>query len=252
MSSFFNEVSSYGGLDTRVFAILTVLGAITIFSLIAAIQKVSLSRSQQMTIDFLRTWGGAAPEGLALWFKELCGGAVWFGLLMCLTFTLNSLGDIVAADISAAYGHFGEEHTKWSVDHEDEWDSFKSGIRQGWRNVYDEDIVNDSDAWSQWKNERGKQSVRNARVLALYSVFLVVAGLIDLSLGAYRRRGAATLVVGLIFFTMMMALWSERKAHYIQEVELANNTLGEWRAGIPPNYLKLARTKTAIVEPCKN
>ncbi len=214
---------------------LAVIGAMPVFLLVASLTRTSVTHGQQQTMKFLEHWGGIAPKSLKVWIRTAIGGSVGFSLLVALTFAFNWLGDQprTTPAISEVFGHFGNPYTEWSVTYNKDWVGFRDKIRDQWVRKYPgKDLVNDPEAWEQWKNQKGKENVRIPRTLIWFSV-LLIAGLYDLTSPTYRRRGALLIALGAVSFVVLMQIWAGKKNHYVHEVVVANRTLCDFKVSEP-------------------
>ena len=210
--------------------IMAVIGAMPIFLLVAAISRSSIKESQTRTMLFLEQWGGTAPDSIKEWVRTTIGSTVGFALLVAMTATFENLGDgPLIPYISGKFNHFGGEYTQWSEEQKKEWQHFRDGVRINWHKAHaDEDLSND-EAWSKWKQRKGKDGVRVPRTLIFYSFVLAIAGLVDLAGKTFRKRGALLLLLGLAFSISFLYIWSDRKNNYVHNVFLANEMLGQYK-----------------------
>lgn len=220
----------------HVLAMLAPLGAIAIFLLFAALQCFELSKAQKRTIEYLENWGGKAPVTIHVWLRKTIGATVIFVLAMALAFGLNRLGETSMPTISKMFKHFNEPYTAWSVEQQKEWTRFKRDVRKVWSAVHEQDIVNDLDSLNKWKDDRGITIILVAQTLVFFSIFLLVAGIVDLAYSLHIVRGVVVLVIGLCAFVITVHLWTEQKSHYVRQVYLANRTLGENAVAPPKSY----------------
>lgn len=225
---------------------LAVIGAMPVFLLVASLTRTSVTDGQRQTMKFLEHWGGIAPKRLRAWVRTAIGGSVGFSLLVALTLAFSWLGDQprTTPAISAVFGHFGNPYTEWSVTHNQEWVDFRDAIKEAWGKQFrNENLMNNPEAWEQWKNARGKDSVRIPRTLIWFSVLLVMAGLYDLTSPIYRRRGALLIALGTVSFVMLMLIWAGKKNHYVHEVVAANTELGIYKIKEPDSLREILSQK---------
>ena len=75
------------------FSLITVIGAMAVFVLVAAIFVESIADAQKQTMEFLLGWGGVAPDGLHKAVAISIGGSAGYALLVALALTLDALAD---------------------------------------------------------------------------------------------------------------------------------------------------------------
>ena len=214
--------------------LLALVGTIPALLLVASVQRTTLASACRGAVHFLGTWGGKARgRGTSLAMLSL-GVVSLFAVLAGLAAFLNERGDDALPKISETYGHFGKKDTAWAVSHEEEWREFKNRFRTQWTLVHPaEDLRHDRAAWANWKNDHGRNLVRAARVLALYAVFVLIAGLVDLRSAAFRKRGGVLFAIGIFSFMLFSYLWADQHGRYVREVFAANSMLGGKRAEVP-------------------
>jgi len=221
------------------FSLVTVIGAMAVFVLVAAIFGVSIADAQKQTMEFLVGWGGVAPERLHKAIAISIGGSVGFALLVAFAVTLDALADASIHKLSQLFRHFGIKEVIWSEDFSSDWKTFRNTIRVRWgESNPDEDIAKDNKKWETFKDHRGKNAVRASRTLAYFSSLVVVAGVIDLISLAQYQRGVALLVIGVIGVVTLCYVWADRKASYVNEIFLANESLGAKKVAVPKSWKK--------------
>lgn len=201
------------------FSAITVIGAMAVFVLVAAVFGESIAEAQKKTMEFLVSWGGVAPERLHKAIAITIGGSTGFALLFALALALDSLADASIHKVSRLFGHFGIPEVVWSERRGSDWKAFRNSVRVRWGEAFpDEDISRDKEKWEAFKNDRGKHAVRASRTLTYFSAFVVVAGVVDLLSWERWGRGAALLVIGLVAMTALCYVWADRKASYVNEI----------------------------------
>ena len=225
---------------------LAVIGAMPVFLLVASLTRTSVTNGQRQTRKFLEQWGGIAPANLKVWIRTTIGGSVGFSFLVALTVAFNWLGDgrHVTPAFSAAFGHFGNPYTEWSVTNVRDWEKFREDIKFKWVEKYPgQNLVSDEKAWNEWKNRLGKEQVRIPRTLIWFSVLLLIAGLYDITSTTYRRRGTLLLVLGAVSFVVLMQIWADKKNGYVRDVVAANRTLGDLKVPVPESLETILRRR---------
>jgi len=202
------------------FPILTVIGIMPVFFLVAAVMRRSLKRAKEITLKFLDDWANQAPLSLRGVISSILGFAGGFALLVALTFGFNRIGDATMPFISKQVGHFNYSLVAWSVEHRSDWEDFRNSYKVEWKKENRE---------KKWKDHKiadmEKWQVKIARILFYYSLLLVVAGGFDIFSKRYRKRGLVLLVVGIIATSAFLLYWVERKEHYINDVITSNKQL---------------------------
>ncbi len=216
------------------FPVLAVVGALPVFLLVASLSRTDLKSARTKSLKFLQEWGGVAPKSVAEWVKTALGSSVGFALLVALAFTFNLAGDHSMRFISSTFDHFGVEYTQWSSDHEFDWKKVRNNVQRRWVELHpSEDLNNNPEDWSKWKNDRNKWQTRAARTLVYFALLLCLAGIIDLAYARFRRRGLVNLALGIVSFVVLSMIWSDRKAHYVEAVLRANDSLGAKAIELP-------------------
>src|SRR5690349_3324725 len=114
------------------FTLLSVVGVMSVFLLVAAVRGISLKTARRQTLAFLEDWAGIAPAAIQGTITTILGFAGGFVLVVALTYAFNQLGDATMPGISSAVGHFGKPLLTWSVKHQEDWRSFRDTIRNQW------------------------------------------------------------------------------------------------------------------------
>jgi hypothetical protein len=219
-----------------IFLGLGLIGALPVFFLVASARCQSLRTARQSTMKFLEDWAGLAPEALKEWTRRAIGSSVGFAFLVALAFTFNYLGDHSMPAITRGFGYFGSQQVAWSEEHRPEWEKFKEDLRTRWVLTHPEEDLSQPAAYEKFKNDRGKESVRAPRTLVVFSLLLIPAGLLDLRSKRFRRRGLTLVVVGCLSFFLFSLVWVNRKAHYVREVIVANESLGKAKVAVPASW----------------
>ena len=218
--------------NTILFPILTVIGIMPVFFLVAAVMRRSLKRAKEITLKFLEDWANQAPVSLQGAISSILGFAGGFALLVALTFGFNRIGDATMPFISKQVGHFNSRQVAWSIEHRDNWENIRDAYRLRWEKE------NPGKKWKDHKIEDlEKWQVKIARILFYYSLLLVMAGGFDIFSRRYRKRGLVLLVVGIIATSACLLYWVDRKEHYINEVLRSNQHL-ELPVKIPDSLSK--------------
>ncbi len=218
--------------NTILFPILTVIGIMPVFFLVAAVMRRSLKRAKEITLKFLEDWANQAPVSLRGAISSILGFAGGFALLVALTFGFNRIGDATMPFISKQVGHFNNRVVAWSVEHRYDWENFRNVYRFKWEKE------NPEKKWKDHKIEDlEKWQVKIARILFYYSLLLVVAGGFYIFSRRFRKRGLVLLVVGIIATSACLLCWVDRKEHYINEVLRLNQQL-ELPVPIPESLSK--------------
>jgi hypothetical protein len=206
--------------NTILFPILTVIGIMPVFFLVAAVMRRSLKRAKEITLKFLEDWANQAPVGLRGAISSILGFAGGFALLVALTFAFNRIGDATMPFISKQVRHFNYSLVASSVEHPKDWKNFRNEYRVEWEKE------NPGKKWKDHKIEDlEKWHVKIARILFYYSLLLVAAGGFDIFSRRYRKRGLVLLVVGIIATSACLLCWADRKESYIDEILTLNQKL---------------------------
>lgn len=208
------------------FALVTVIGAMAVFLLVAAILGISIKEAQQVTMTFLADWGGIAPAKLHELVALTIGGSASFALLVGLALALDALADASIHYLSALFHHFGIKEVIWSERHSADWKAYRNQLRIQWGAANpDDNIAKDPQKWATFKNQRGKNAVRASRTLTYFSVLIILAGIIDLFSSTFFNRGVALFIIGIVALVGFCYVWADRKASYVNEIILANDSL---------------------------
>ena len=219
-----------------VLALVALIGVVPVLLLVAALQRLTLSEANKAAVDSLGNWAGMAPEAMHVKLRTTIGAAVVVGLLVVLAMGLHELGNASMPALSKMFKHFNEPYTAWSIKHEQEWMDFERDVGKVLLTVHDQDAATDVDFQNKWNNGRSAIVVSVAQTLVFFSVFLAIAGMVDLAYSLHIVRGVLVLVLGLFVFVFTVHVWTEQKSVHIREVYLANKTLGENSIDPPKSY----------------
>ncbi len=184
---------------------------------------------------FLAKWADFQHQNFLERLLKASGVTVVLFLLGFIAYIANRIGDAAIPKSAAAFGYFGNDQVRWSIESEREWDEVKRRFRDITR------IGPDRLKWEQAKAEMGRYDVRFFRTVAVMSFFVAISAVVALFRKGTRSKASVTLLTAILVLIASHWLWVEREqqymenliSRYVSEYMKTHNNVGPER---PPSY----------------
>ena len=204
-----------------------------LFFLIASLKQCSLKAARNTTIRFLEAWAKESPHALSLLVRKTVGTTVAFGLLILFAYVLDQAAKLTLPIVAQSRRYYGLCSVKYEFEYATAFSSFEREFASQWKDVKGEDISTDRRKWYDFNSKNGRTQVRAFRLLAVYSIMFMAAGIIDFVRSKFRGRGVALLAIGAFFVVVSARVWADKEARYIENIIQKNTSLDSHAAQVP-------------------
>lgn len=226
-----------GGRDAILYPILGIVGVLPIACLVASCVPQPIPLAARTVFRFFETWAGWAPQEVSAVRRQIVGLPLAVLTLAVLSFVFSEIADPALPHLRFI-PHYEDVRAGWAIDNpDDDWGVFRARYKLGYLRSSDRSEAD-------WQNHSyliGRWAVRGARTLFCFAVLLGIAGVVDVTHGAFKR-GTALILVGATATIALYGLWYEREGSYVEQLVTANQQLSPTlRAPLPDSAPDLLR-----------
>ena len=198
--------------DIVFFALLGLLTFPLVVLMVAHLSGATFDNAYNRVKAFLAKWAEVQPQDFLDRVLKASGVTAVLFLLGFGAYVANRVGDAAIPQSAAAFGYFGSDQVRWSVESEKEWDE----VRRRFRDVTG--IGPDRLKWEQAKAEMGRYDVRFFRTVAAMSFFVAISAVVALFRKGTRSKAFVTLLTAFLVLVASHWLWVEREQQYMENL----------------------------------